>query len=119
MTLPPPFNKDLKVLVLAGANQVPAGNLYDASHHTDGETPLEAKSFLRLRGRLIIEYVLDWILEAGLRRIWVLAPEQCLATIPAEYEFRGPHSATICSKERSRCRWNKPSRRSSSSATIR
>jgi hypothetical protein len=87
MTLPPPFNKDLKVLVLAGANQVPAGNLYDASHHTDGETPLEAKSFLRLRGRLIIEYVLDWILEAGLRRIWVLAPEQCLATIPAEYEF--------------------------------
>ena len=87
MTLPAPFNKDLKVLVLAGANQVPSGDLNEVSRYPGGETPLEAKSFLRLRGRLVIEYVLDWILGAGLQRIWVLAPEQCLATIPKKYEF--------------------------------
>ena len=87
MALPPPFNEDLKVLVLAGANRVPAGDLDEVSHHIDGETPLEAKSFLHLRGRLVIEYVLDWLQEAGLRRIWVLAPEQCLAAIPTRYDF--------------------------------
>ena len=87
MAIPPPFNEDLKVLVLAGANQVPAGDLDDASHHLAEETPLEAKAFLHLRGRLVIEYVLDWILAASLRRIWVLAPGQCLARIPTKYEF--------------------------------
>ncbi len=87
MAIPSPFDQDLKVLVLAGANQVPAGDLDDVSHHLAEEKPLEAKSFLRLRGRLVIEYVLDWILATGLRRIWVLAPEQCLATIPSKYEF--------------------------------
>ncbi len=87
MALPSPFSEDLKVFVLAGANRVPDGDLDDVSHHLAGETPLEAKAFLHLRGRLVIEYVLDWILAAGLRRIWVLAPEQCLAAIPATYEF--------------------------------
>ena len=50
MTLPAPFNKDLKVLVLAGANQVPSGDLNEVSRYPGGETPLEAKSFLRLLG---------------------------------------------------------------------
>jgi hypothetical protein len=86
MSLPPPF-AHLKVLVLAGANIVPAGNLDQVSHHTAEGIPLEAKSFVHIRGRLVIEYVLDWLYEAGLRRIWVLAPEQCLAAIPAHYEF--------------------------------
>jgi len=87
MALPPPFSAQLKVLVLAGANSVPSGDLDEASHDFDGETPLEAKSFLHLRGRLVIEYVLDWLAEAGLRRVWVLAPERCLAVIPEGYEF--------------------------------
>ena len=66
MALPPPFNPQLKVLVLAGANTVPVGDLDEASHEAVGEIPLEAKSFLHLRGRLVIEYVLDWLHEAGL-----------------------------------------------------
>jgi hypothetical protein len=87
MALPLPFGPELKVLVLAGANQVPAGDLDEASHRVGVETPLEAKSFLHLRGRLVIEYVLEWIAGAGLRRVWVLAPPQCLAAIPATHDF--------------------------------
>jgi hypothetical protein len=85
MSLPSPLSEDLKVLVLAGANLVPAGDLDRASHRLDETTPIEAKSFVHIRGRLVIEYVLDWLREAGLHRIWVLAPEQCLAAIPSHY----------------------------------
>jgi hypothetical protein len=54
----------------------------------DEETPLEAKAFLHLRGRLVIEYVLDWLQETGLRQLWVLAPERCLAEIPGRYDVQ-------------------------------
>lgn len=86
MALPPPFSAQLKVLILAGANLVPSGDLDEASHLVNGDTPLEAKSFVHLRGRLVIEYVLDWLQEAGLTQLWVLAPERCLAEIPDRYE---------------------------------
>ncbi len=85
MALPSPFDAQLKVLVLAGANAVPAGDLDEASHALRGEIPLEAKSFVHLRGRMVIEYVLDWLQEAGLRNLWVLAPERCLSEIPDHY----------------------------------
>lgn len=85
MSLPSPLDARLKVLVLAGANAVPAGDLDRASHEMAEETPLEAKSFVHLRGRLVIEYVLDWLTGAGLRHIWVLAPHRCLREIPARY----------------------------------
>lgn len=85
MPLTAPLDARLKVLVLAGANVVPAGDLDDASHRMAEETPLEAKSFVHIRGRLVIEYVLDWLLEAGLQHIWVLAPGSCLRQIPARY----------------------------------
>jgi hypothetical protein len=85
MSLQPPLDARLKVLVLAGANVVPAGNLDDVSHQMAEETPLEAKSFVHIRGRLVIEYVLDWLLGAGLRHIWVLAPGSCLRQIPTRY----------------------------------
>jgi hypothetical protein len=88
MFLPPPFNADLKVLVLAGANVVPSGDLDRASHEVPEETPLEAKSFVHIRGRLVIEYVLDWLTGAGLREIWVIAPQQCLDQIPQRYAIR-------------------------------
>ncbi len=87
MALPSPFNAQLKVLVLAGANTLPAGDLDATTHDLHGEIPLEAKSFLHLRGRLVIEYVLDWLQEAGLERPWVLAPERCLEEIPQHYEI--------------------------------
>ena len=87
MPLPSPFTADLKVLVLAGANWVPAGDLDEASHEAEDETPLEAKSFVHIRDKLVIEYVLDWITQVGLRQIWVLAPEQCLELIPDHYDF--------------------------------
>jgi len=87
MPLPPPFNTDLKVLVLAGADRLPAGDLDRASHEVGEETPLEAKSFVHIRDKLVIEYVLDWLHEAGLRQIWVLAPERCLTLIPDQYDF--------------------------------
>jgi len=87
MSLPRPLNQDLKVLVLAGANVVPSGDLDKVSHQVAGETPLEGKSFVHIRGRLVIEYVLDWLVAAGLRHIWVLAPAQCLAQIPDRYRF--------------------------------
>lgn len=85
MSLPAPLSEDLKVLVLAGANLVPTGNLDEASHLLAEGTPLEAKAFVHIRGRMVIEYVLEWLQEAGLRRIWVLAPEPCLAAIPSHY----------------------------------
>ena len=87
MPLPDPFTPDLLALVLAGANAVPAGDL-DAAAHPDGlEVPLEAKAFLHLRGRLVIERLLDSLREVGLDRVWILAPEECLRLIPQRYDF--------------------------------
>jgi hypothetical protein len=36
---------------------------------------------------MVIEYVLDWLTGAGLRHIWILAPQRCLDTIPERYTF--------------------------------
>ena len=87
MPLPAPFTPDLNVLVLAGSDSVPAS---DARAAVDGgeEVPLEAKSFVRLRGRMVVEYVLDWLHDAGLQRIWVLGPPVYIAKIPSQHEFR-------------------------------
>ena len=87
MALPNPFKSDLLALVLAGANTVPGGDLDEAAHPEGFEVPLEAKAFVRLRGRLVIEHVLDWLLEAGVERLWVLAPPECLRLIPSHYAF--------------------------------
>lgn len=88
MSLFSPLDARLKVLVLAGANLVPAGDLDEASHRAAHEVPLEAKSFVHLRGRLVIEYVLDWLTGAGLEQIWVIGPRQLVAQIPGHYGVR-------------------------------
>lgn len=85
MSLSSSLREDLKVLVLAGANLLPAGSLDEASHLLAEDAPIEAKAFVHIRGRMVIEYVLDWLHEAGLHRIWVLGPEQCLKAIPSHY----------------------------------
>ena len=87
MPLPPPFTPDLNVLVLAGSDSVSASGTAAAVDGSE-EVPLEAKSFLRLRGRLVVEYVLDWLHDAGLRRIWVCGPPEYVAKIPVQHEFR-------------------------------
>ena len=81
MELPPPFGPDLKVLVLAGSD--PAS----PRRRSDPGSPLSDKAFLRLRGRLVIEYVLDLLRERGFERVWVLASARHLALIPREYVF--------------------------------
>jgi hypothetical protein len=83
MTVAVPFGSDLKVLVLAGSDHGPARQHATASP----ESPLSGKAFLRLRGRLVIEYVLDVLRECDLTRIWVLAPEHHLAQIPSHHRF--------------------------------
>lgn len=88
MSLYSPLDARLKVLVLAGANIVPTGDLDDASHRAPHEVPLEAKSFVHIRGRMVIEYVLDWLTGAGLERIWVIGPQPFLSQIPADYGAR-------------------------------
>jgi hypothetical protein len=85
--LPPPFTSELKVLVLAGSNELPSPEEVELRARRGRETPLEGKAFLSLRGRLVIEYVLDWIRAAGLERVWVLGPAECLSLIPARYVF--------------------------------
>ena len=87
MPLPPPFTADLNVLVLAGSDSVSASQTA-AAVAAGEEVPLEAKAFVRLRGRLIVEYVLDWLHDAGLRRIWVCGPPECVAKISPHHEFR-------------------------------
>lgn len=85
--LPPPFDSDLKVLVLAGSNQsVPEPDRV-ARRSAGSEVPLEGKAFLTLGRRLVIEYVLDWLMGIGLHRFWVLAPEEHLRRIPDRYDF--------------------------------
>ena len=85
--LPQPFTPALKVLILAGSNELPSPEEVQIRARRGKETPLEGKAFLRLKGRLVIEYVLDWIREAGLKQVWVLAPAECLALIPESYPF--------------------------------
>ena len=87
MELPPPFGSDLKVLVLAGSD--PAS----PRRRSDPGSPLSDKAFLRLRGRLVIEYVLDLLRERGFERVWVLASARHLALIPREYRLHAHHAA--------------------------
>jgi len=85
--LPQPFTTDLQVLILAGSNELPSPREVELRARRGKETPLEGKPFLQLRGRLVIEYVFDWIQGAGLEKIWVLAPPECLERIPPGYAF--------------------------------
>ena len=87
LQLPPPFTPDLKVLVLAGTKELPANVGGEPLASPQAEVPLEGKAFLELRGRLVIEYVLDLLEELGLRHVWVLGPAACLARIPSHYDF--------------------------------
>ena len=79
--LPAPFTCDLKVIIPAGGDAV-------RPRAGEAESPLSGKAFLRLKGRLVIEYVLDFLQECGLRRIWIVAPEEQLARIPPRYAFQ-------------------------------
>lgn len=85
-----PFGPDLKVLVLAGSD--PPTPVARVRGRLGGrEVPLRNKAFLRLRGRLVVEHVLDWLREAGLERIWVLGPPNLLARIPDRHRFEPLH----------------------------
>lgn len=89
--LPSPFDAGLKVLVLAGSDPVTrrkARRRERRIERGEREVPLQDKAFSTLRGRLVIEHVLDWLAEAGLREIWVLAPPVQLARIPERYAIR-------------------------------
>jgi molybdopterin-guanine dinucleotide biosynthesis protein A len=83
--LPSPFGSDLKVLVLAGTDRVPRKRRVPEGGGR--EVPLRDKAFLPLRGRLVIEYVLDWLAAAGLEKIWVLAAPERLEQIPSRHRF--------------------------------
>jgi hypothetical protein len=81
MQLPAPFTSDLKVIVPAGGD--PGAEAAPSSR----EVPLSGKSFLRLRDRLVIEYVLDFLRDSGLRRVWLVAKEEPMARLPARHVF--------------------------------
>jgi hypothetical protein len=81
MQLPAPFNSDLKVIVPAG------GDPAIERPHRGREVPLTGKAFLRLRERLVIEYVLDFLRDCGLRRVWVVAKGDHLARVPPRHVF--------------------------------
>jgi hypothetical protein len=85
MTLPSRFGPDLKTLVLAGSDPPASG----APARSERESPLPDKAFRLLRGRLVVEYVLELLQECGLRRIWVVAPDRQLARIPARHLITG------------------------------
>ena len=89
--LPAPFTSELKVLVLAGSNSVSERRRRrrtERLRRNEPEVPLENKAFLRLRGQLVIEYLLDTLEACGLGRVWILAPEHSLRRVPARYAFR-------------------------------
>ena len=89
-SIPRPFDRRTKVLVLAGANAVSErGRRIEAERIVRGapEVPLEDKAFLTLRGRLVIEYVLDCLGEFGFERRWVLGKRECLDRIPPQHDF--------------------------------
>ena len=81
MLLPGPFTADLKVIVPAG------GDPATETAATAGEVPLSGKAFLRLRDRLVIEYVLEFLSASGLRRIWIVARDEQLSRVPARHVF--------------------------------
>ena len=85
MSFPQPFGSDLKVLVLAGSDPPPARPR--ARPRASSELPLQDKSFLPLRGQLVVEYALDLVRQCGLSRVWVLAAESQLARIPKRHQF--------------------------------
>ena len=76
LPLPRPFTADLKVLVMAGSDPP------SPDRRAGREPPLRDKSFLTLRGRLVIEYVIDQLEQCGLSRIWILASPANLARLP-------------------------------------
>lgn len=89
--LPAPFTSDLKVLVMAGSNSVSERRRrrrVERLRRNEPEVPLENKAFLRLRDRLVIEYLLETLEACGLHRTWILAPEISLRLIPPRYAFR-------------------------------
>ena len=83
LALPAPFTADLKVIVPAGGDPAPPNATVPPG------TPLSGKAFLPLRGQLLVEYVLDFLRECGLRRIWVVAAEDQLTRIPSRHAFVG------------------------------
>lgn len=83
LPLPRPFTAGLKVLVMAGSDPPRAGE-----SGAGREAPLRDKSFLTLRGRLVVEYVLDQLTACGLTRTWILAS-------PANLERLGPRSGLV------------------------
>jgi hypothetical protein len=66
------------VVVLAGSDAAspPAG-----ARAADAESPLADKAFVPLRGRLVIQHVLDFLSHCGCRRVHVVAPAQQLARL--------------------------------------
>jgi hypothetical protein len=89
--LPAPFTSDLKVLVMAGSNSVSERRRrqrVERLRRNEPEVPLENKAFLRLRDRLVIEYLLETLEACGLHRTWILAPEISLRLLPPRYAFR-------------------------------
>ena len=83
LALFPPFTADLKVIVPAGGDPAPQ------TARAARDTPLSGKAFLQLRGRLLVEHVLDFLRECGLQRIWVVAGQEQLARIPSRHAFVG------------------------------
>ena len=83
LALPAPFTADLKVIVPAGGDPAPA------TGRGARDAPLTGKAFLPVRGRLLVEYVLDFLRECGLRRVWVVAGQDQLARIPSRHSFVG------------------------------
>lgn len=89
--LPQPFDRDMKVLVMAGSNQLsPRQQERHERRIASGqpEVPLQDKAFVPLRGRLVIEYVLDSLEALGLHRIWVLGRQRCLERLPASHDVQ-------------------------------
>ena len=82
MNLPPPFDSELKVLIPTAGDAPPA-----AGEGRQSRGPLSEKAFLKLRDRLVIEYVLDFLRECGFGRVAVVAHERNLARIPARHAF--------------------------------
>jgi molybdopterin-guanine dinucleotide biosynthesis protein A len=76
---------ELKVLVLAGSET--RSSRVEGDRDQSRELPLADKAFLPLRGRLVIEYVLDLLGECGLTNVWVLASERHLSLIPTRHRF--------------------------------
>lgn len=91
--LPPPFSPDLKVLVLAGSEALPTQDTCRLDVRDHPEVPLAGKAFLKLRGRLVVERVLDLLEATGLHQIWVLGPRVCLEQIPTRYAFTPLHQS--------------------------